>query len=83
MYPGHYDPNRIAIEMAGSQQQITYGELEAFSNQFAHLCRSHGLARGDGIALCIENHPYFLAICWGAFRAGLYFTAISYRLQPA
>ena len=83
MYPGHYDPNRIAIEMAGSQQQITYGELEAFSNQFAHLCRSHGLARGDGIALCIENHPYFLAICWGAFRAGLNFTAISYRLQPA
>lgn len=82
MYPGQYDPSRVAIEMTGSKTQITYGELEAFSNQFAHLCRNHGLKRGDGIALCIENHPYFLAICWGAFRAGLYFTAISYRLQP-
>ena len=83
MFPGAYDPDRIAITMAGSQSQLTYGEVEAFSNQFAHLCRRHGLKQGDGIALCLENHLYFLPICWGAFRAGLYFTAISYRLQPA
>ena len=83
MFPGAYDPDRIAITMAGSHSQLTYGEVEAFSNQFAHLCRRHGLKQGDGIALCLENHLYFLPICWGAFRAGLYFTAISYRLQPA
>jgi len=83
MFPGAYDPDRIAITMAGSQSQLTYGEVEAFSNQFARLCRHHGLKQGDGIALCLENHLYFLPICWGAFRAGLYFTAISYRLQPA
>ena len=39
MFPGAYDPDRIAITMAGSQSQLTYGEVEAFSNQFAHLCR--------------------------------------------
>ena len=83
MFPGAYDPDRIAITMAGRQSQLTYREVEAFSNQFAHLCRRHGLKQGDGIALCLENHLYFLPICWGAFRAGLYFTAISYRLQPA
>ena len=38
MFPGAYDPDRIAITMAGSQSQLT-GEVEAFSNQFAHLCR--------------------------------------------
>ena len=50
MFPGAYDPDRIAITMAGSQSQLTYGEVEAFSNQFAHLCRRHGLKQGDGIA---------------------------------
>ena len=59
MFPGAYDPDRIAITMAGSHSQLTYGEVEAFSNQFAHLCRRHGLKQGDGIALSLENHLYF------------------------
>ena len=29
----------------------------------------------------LENHPRFLQICWAAQRAGLYYTAISWRLQ--
>jgi len=29
----------------------------------------------------MENHPAFFALCWAAQRAGLYYTAISYRLQ--
>jgi long-chain acyl-CoA synthetase len=84
MYPGKYaslTPNRAAYVMAGSGQVITYTDLERGSNQAAHLFRSLGLARGDHLAICLENHPAFLQICWGAFRAGLYFTAISYRLQ--
>ena len=84
MYPGKYaslTPNRAAYVMAGSGQVITYTDLERGSNQAAHLFRALGLARGDHLAICLENHPAFLQICWGAFRAGLYFTAISYRLQ--
>ena len=56
MFPGAYDPDRIAITMAGSHSQLTYGEVEAFSNQFAHRCRRHGFKQGDGIALSLENH---------------------------
>ena len=48
MFPGAYDSDRIAITMAGRKSQLTYGEVEAFSNQFAHLCRRHGLKQGDG-----------------------------------
>ena len=83
MIPSHFRSEKPAIVMAGSGQTITFGELEDISNQFAHLLRSQGLKRGDTIALCLENHPYFLPICWGALRAGLYFTAISYRLAAA
>src|SRR5690606_28543467 len=31
----------------------------------------------------LENHPRFFQICWAAQRCGLYYTAISYRLQQA
>ena len=68
--------------MAQSGKRISYAELEASSNQGAQLFRSLGLQRGDHIAICLENHPAFLSICWAAYRAGLYFTALSYRLQP-
>ena len=82
MYPGFYDPNKLAYVMASGGECVTYGDLEIASNQVAHLFRKLGLTRGDTIALCLENHPWFFKICWGAYRSGIYFTAISYRLQP-
>ena len=82
MYPGVYKPSKPAYIMASTDECVTFGELEAASNQVAHLFRNLGLSRGDTIALCLENHPWFFKICWGAYRAGIYFTAISYRLQP-
>jgi acyl-CoA synthetase (AMP-forming)/AMP-acid ligase II len=81
MQPGNFDPKSTAYVMADAGTRITYGDLESVSNQMAHLFRDHGLERGDAVALCLENHPAFFQICWAAYRAGLYFTAISYRLQ--
>ncbi|HCD28561.1 MAG TPA: acyl-CoA synthetase, partial [Gammaproteobacteria bacterium] len=60
---------------------MTYQELEETANQGAHLFRSHGLQAGDHIAVLLENHPRFFQICFAAQRAGLYYTAISWRLQ--
>jgi long-chain acyl-CoA synthetase len=76
-------PNKIAYTMAETGQTVTHGELEATANQGAQLFRSLGLKRGDHIALLLENHPRFFQICWAAQRAGLYYTAISFRLQQA
>ena len=69
--------------MAGSGETVTYGELEARSNQGAQLFRSLGLRPGDHIALFLDNHPRFFEICWAAQRSGLYYTAISSRLTAA
>jgi len=74
-------PDKIAYVMAASGIAVTFGELEATSNQGAQLFRRLGLKPGDHIALMLENHPRFLQICWAAQRAGLYYTAISFRLQ--
>jgi long-chain acyl-CoA synthetase len=74
-------PNKIAYVMADTGQVVTFGELEATSNQGAQLFRKLGLRAGDHIAIMLENHVRFLQICWAAQRAGLYYTAISWRLQ--
>ncbi|MGA1735428.1 MAG: AMP-binding protein [Pseudomonadales bacterium] len=84
MHPGIHaakNPEKPAYIFAASGETVTYGDLEARSNQGAQLFRSLGLAVGDHIAIMMENHPAFFALCWAAQRAGLYYTAISYRLQ--
>jgi long-chain acyl-CoA synthetase len=81
LIPSSYPRDHAAIVMARNGAIITYGELEDRSNQVAHLFRNLGCKRGDVVAVCLENHPLFLVLFWGAYRAGLYFTAISYRLQ--
>ncbi len=84
MHPGleaAKSPDHPAYIMAESGETVTYRELDERSNQYAQLFRSLGLKEGDGIAILLENHPRFFEICWGAQRSGLYYTAISYRLQ--
>ena len=73
-------PDKPAIVMAGSGETMTYAGLEAQSNRVAHLFRHHGLQRGDTIALLMTNNIDYLAICWGAQRAGLVFVAMSTKL---
>ncbi|HEX3474725.1 MAG TPA: acyl-CoA synthetase [Kofleriaceae bacterium] len=79
-HPCHHartHPDKIAYRMARSGDAISYRELDARSNQAAHVFRSLGLGPGDHIALVMENRLEFLAICWAAQRSGLYFTPIS------
>jgi long-chain acyl-CoA synthetase len=73
-------PDKPAIIMAGSGESVTYVQLEARSNQGAHLFRALGLKRGDGIALLLDNSPAFFEIVWAAQRAGFYYTCLSTRL---
>jgi acyl-CoA synthetase (AMP-forming)/AMP-acid ligase II len=75
-------PDKTAYVMSDAGTRVSYRELEDAANQAAQLFRRLGLTRGDHIALLLENHPCFLQICWAAQRAGLYYTAISWRLQP-
>src|SRR5579859_3577484 len=73
-------PNKAAYIMAYSGEVVTYGELDARSNQGAHLFRTLGLQPGDSIACFIENHPRYYEILWAAQRSGLRFTCLSSKL---
>ncbi|MFC6882109.1 MULTISPECIES: AMP-binding protein [Actinomadura] len=75
-------PDKPAVIMAGSGRVVTYRELNDEANRLAQLLRAEGLRPGDHIAFMLENHPLYLAIAWAAQRSGLYYTAVSSRLQP-
>ena len=76
------NPDKPAYIMAYSGETVTYGELDARSNQGARMFRSLGLATGDAIALFIDNHPRYYEILWAAQRSGLRFTCLSSKLTP-
>lgn len=83
MYPGaiaETTPDKPAVVMADTGEQITFAELHDYASRLANLFNAAGLQPGDHVALCLENRLEFLPICWGAHYAGLYYTAISSRL---
>jgi long-chain acyl-CoA synthetase len=83
MFPGaiaEQHPDKAAQIMGGTGEVMTYRELDEEANQLSHALRAAGLQVGDHVAFCLENHPRFLAVMWGAHYAGLYYTAISSRL---
>ncbi len=84
LFPGEMarkNPDKPAIIMAGTGEQMTYAELDAMANQLSQLFAAEGLGPGDHVAFCLENRLEYLAIAWGCHYAGLYYTAISSRLQ--
>jgi long-chain acyl-CoA synthetase len=83
VHPHHHakaDPRRIAYIMAASGETVTYGELDARSNQGAHLFRALGVNRGDAIAIFMDNSPRYYEVLWAAQRSGLRFTCVSSKL---
>lgn len=85
MYPGTHaqlTPDKPAIVMRATGQQVTYAELEDRSLRLANWLRGVGLRRGDVIALVSDNDARVFDVYWAAQRAGLYVTAVNYRLRP-
>ena len=85
MYVGTFaasDPERPAVVM-GDGRRVTFGALDAGSNRCAHLLREAGLARGDHIAVVMENHPRYHEVVWAGLRSGLYVTAVNSHLTAA
>jgi long-chain acyl-CoA synthetase len=83
MHPSHHartHPDKPAFIMAATGETVTYGELEARSNQGAHLLRSLGIQTGDAIAIFMDNNARYFEVLWAAQRAGVRFTCVSSKL---
>lgn len=66
--------------MASGSETITFGELDARSNQLAQLLRDRGVERGGRLAIFLENHVRSLEVAWAAQRSGLAYTTVNSHL---
>ena len=79
--PAAGDADRLAFQMCESGEAVTFGQLDKRANQVAQLLRHCGVGRGAHVALLMKNQRHFLEACFGADRAGVYYTSISTRLM--
>jgi long-chain acyl-CoA synthetase len=68
-------PEKTAIVYG--EREISYAELEMFSNQFANALVKLGIKKGDRVAVFLPNIPQFIIAYFGALTAGAVITTIS------
>lgn len=68
-------PDKTAI-VAG-RWRWTYAELDAAANRIAHGLLAHGVARGDRVAICLENGLETAAAIFAALKAGAAFLMVN------
>ncbi len=61
-------PDRPVIIFYG--REITFGELDAWSDRFASFLAARGLGKGDRVAVLMANCPQFLIAFYGILKAG-------------
>ena len=70
----------VAIEYQG--RQISYRELAERVERAAALLASHGLCRGDRVALLSHNRPEYFEIELAAATLGVITACLNWRLSP-
>lgn len=63
-------PDRIAIRPADGADPVTYGELDALSNQVARGLRAQGVGVEDRVAVMMERSPLMPAALLGVLKSG-------------
>ena len=68
-------PDVMALEFLGVE--ITFKELDALSNKFAHVLLKNGLKKGDRIGINLPNIPQYVIALLGSLKAGLVVSGVS------
>jgi long-chain acyl-CoA synthetase len=68
-------PKKTAVSYF--EREITYGELDSLSDQFAAALASLGIKKGNRVAIFLPNTPQFVIAYFGILKAGAVLTAIS------
>ena len=72
---------RPAITFEG--KTISYAELDAMANRYAHWAKGLGLTRGQTVALFMPNRIEYLAIWYGLTKVGVATALINNQLTGA
>ena len=53
------------------ERTITYGDMDAIANRYAHWAKEHGLRRGQTVAIFLPNRIDYLPIWYGLSKIGV------------
>ncbi|MFA7262531.1 MAG: long-chain-acyl-CoA synthetase [Caulobacter sp.] len=73
--------DRPAITFEG--QTLTYGEMDALANRYAHWAKEQGITRGQTVALFMPNRAEYLPIWYGLTKVGVATALINNNLTGA
>jgi len=68
-------PEKLAIAFYGTE--ISYGELDKLSNEFAHMLMENGMKKGDVLGINVANIPEYVIGILGAMKAGVIVSGVS------
>jgi fatty-acyl-CoA synthase len=71
--------DRRAITFEG--RTITFGEMDAIANRYAHWAKEHNLRRGQTVALFLPNRIEYLPIWYGLTKVGVITALINNTLS--
>lgn len=64
-------------------RSVTYGDLDAIANRYAHWAKGQGITRGQTVALFMPNRLEYLAIWYGLSKVGVATALINNQLTGA
>ena len=68
-------PEKVAFFFYGTE--VTYGELDKLSNEFANMLIENDFKKGDVLAINIVNIPEYVIAFLGGLKAGLIISGVS------
>jgi L-proline---[L-prolyl-carrier protein] ligase len=74
-------PERHAVVM--EERRLGYGELDAMSDQFARSLITHGVRRGDRVALWLPKSAEAIVALYGIMKAGAAYVPVDPNAPPA
>jgi long-chain acyl-CoA synthetase len=73
----------LSVAISGEGRSITYGDLDARSNQLAIALRELGVTKGDRVAYIDRNATEFWETAFAAAKLGAAITPLNFRLSAA
>ena len=68
-------PDNMALAYQGLE--ISFGELDRYSNQFAHMLIENGFKKGDVVGINLPNTPEYIYSVIGTLKAGCIVSGVS------
>ncbi|MFI9050850.1 amino acid adenylation domain-containing protein [Streptomyces sp. NPDC053427] len=72
-----------AVALLHGDTRLTYGQLDARTNRFAHHLATRGVRPGDRVAVCLERGPELITAVLGILKAGAAYVPLDPKYPAA